>query len=624
MADTHGKPLKTVTERTASGRPKHAFVFIIDGCRADTLYNALDSGQMPYLKRFMDEVGFVRYSSCFTVFPSVTVACHASIVTGAYPGAHGIVGNNWFIRKKWGNSAKNRELFRATREYVKYSWKHPKSDPGLMNGLFTDTYFSIANSDLYHAVSTLYEACCGSSTNEERRRSMSVLEMISRGADEHEYIDFDDVSVIRGMIYNGINRLWAKIRKKEVLSYPNNLIDWRAFDNLVHALRRRKEYRPETAVIWLPGMDGFSHANGAAHQSSYFKKRSWFTELFIGSVDKQFRRLYRLLKRQRRLDDVLIAITADHGQYTCESRETISVEDIYRHLMSDPDAAEGETFPVNGEGEVDEECRDATVVLSQNGGGCFVYVKSANGWGTLPEPERLLKFCRPLSKLKSTDRIFVRNCDREYRLWEDGELKPLSCLDKDEYPLAEERICSLAHTARSGDILLTAKMPAYYEGKPLKGEHGSIHREDSSVPLIFIGSGLDNSVDSESDTRIIDIVPTVASVMGYSKELSKKGTRYDKLHYILDALQAKLKSRLFRKGSKYTLRKIGKSLNRERVKRDWYVDEEDMRENFEAKAEAYRKKGYISAGQYAELYKRYGMIMKKTGVRIQTTKPRTS
>jgi len=609
MCDAVGRVLEGITGPLAGFKPKHVVVFIIDGCRADALYGALESGQMPHLKKLMKEAGHRRYEACITVFPSVTVACHASIVTGAYPGLHGIVGNNWFIRKKWAEGDGSVELYRATREYVKYSWKHPKSDPGLMNGFLTDAYFSIANADLSHRVRTAYEACNASPRG---GGSLSVLEMVSRGAREREYIDFDDVSVVRGRIFDFVNRLWGRIRGRDVIRFPTNPIDSRAFDNLVAAFSRPDKHEwPEMSVVWLPGMDGFSHANGAKKQPAYFKRRNRFVEWWIGSVDRQFGRFHRVLRKRRRLDDVLLVVTADHGQYDCRARHTVSVRDVYRRLAADPACAD-ETFPLSSSGDVDENCTDASVVASQNGGCLYLYVRGEGGWRDLPGPGRLEKFAAALARMESTDKVFVRDGSR-YLLWEAGGFVPVETLDSREYPLAAERVNTLSLTARSGDVVVSARRPAYYEGKPLRGEHGSLHREDGTVPLLFIGGGLDGTILPGDGVRVIDILPTVARLMGYEEALKRPGTRREKLAYILDALEQRARSSLARGGVGAVLSRLGRRLDASRVERDWDVEREDMCRNFEAKLEAYRRDGVVSEEEYAALLDRYGRITGDAG-----------
>ncbi|MFC1672036.1 alkaline phosphatase family protein, partial [Planctomycetota bacterium] len=477
-----GSPLPEVAETFADTKPRHAILFIVDGCRADTLYNALDDGKMPRLKTLMESVGYRRYEKCFTVFPSVTIACHASLVTGSYPGWHGIVGNNWFIRKKWAPDNHGRKFYEATREYVKLSWWHPGSDPGLVNGFMAGTFFSIANSDLYARASTIYEAHDQSSDSP----SASVFEVVWRGANRRTFIDQDDIgALLRGVLYDALNWIYSKITGRPLISFGKKSLDRKSFQELDKMLDVRESKRPGLFVVWVPGMDPFSHKNSSLLQPEYFKKRSRWVEKLLGSIDRQFGRLHDALRERGLLEDTLIAVTADHGQYPCDSRNTISMTEMYRYLQADPEVSPGETFPLDDDGEIDDNCEDATVAISQNGGSCHIYVRSNNGWGEAPSPNRLKKFARAFDALGCADKILVRHGMTGYKLYEDDEYRELSTLDPEEYPLAEERVNSLAATLRTGDIMLSAKSPWYYEGKPMKGEHGSLHREDSHVPLIF-------------------------------------------------------------------------------------------------------------------------------------------
>jgi len=105
----HGDSLLDVSGKFVNDDLKMAIILIIDGCRADAIYGALNNGDMPKLADFMN-LGYVKYENCFTVFPSVTIACHASILTGAYPGDHGIVGNEWFKREDWANPQSGKKI----------------------------------------------------------------------------------------------------------------------------------------------------------------------------------------------------------------------------------------------------------------------------------------------------------------------------------------------------------------------------------------------------------------------------------------------------------------------------------------------------------------------------------
>lgn len=608
---SHGSPLLEVSSRLGKNAHRVAILLIIDGCRADALYDALGNGGMPKLKGFMDEVGYAQYDNCFTVFPSVTITCHSSIVTGTYPGAHGIVGNEWFIRKRWGvapdsDKEKRDQFYKATREYVKYSWRHPLSDPGLANGLFTGTFFGIANSDLYHSVKTLYEEYSLSSEGDpSSERSMSIFEMITRGADEAKYIDLDDVRGVGGRIVDAFNWMKSKVTKKLYLSFSNNGLDCRAFDELLDVLGEREDERPKVFVVWLPGMDGFSHLNGAIKQPEYFRPRGRLMECFVGDIDDKFDKLRQKLQKANLLDDALIIITADHGQYDCSKKLGISNEMLYHCLKFDPVASKDEAFPLTEYGEIDNQCKDASVVVVGNGGACYIYVKSDEGWGSAPSVQRMEKFLNPLARFMAADKVFVRYSDKEYRWWDGGEYQRIESLDPHEYPLAAERVNNLAATLRSGDIILTVKSPFYYATGSLRGEHGSLHREDSHVPLLFINADLEKARISR-DVRTIDISPTVAESMGFLKELTEGGTDKDKLLAILDALEKLLSSKLYKKGLERTVRRIDRFIGeKDKIREEWKVEELDMRNNFEQKVKNYRITDRINADDFDELVAKY-------------------
>lgn len=62
-------------------------LIIMDGVRADVLYNSIQAHQMPYLEKYI----FTRAAvveNCFTCFPTNTVPGHLAILTGCYADKH--------------------------------------------------------------------------------------------------------------------------------------------------------------------------------------------------------------------------------------------------------------------------------------------------------------------------------------------------------------------------------------------------------------------------------------------------------------------------------------------------------------------------------------------------------
>jgi predicted AlkP superfamily pyrophosphatase or phosphodiesterase len=74
------------------GRAKRVIVISLDGLDARYLNRRDEYGlKIPNLRRLMNEGATAR--GVVSVFPSVTYPAHTTIVTGAYPSRHGIVGN---------------------------------------------------------------------------------------------------------------------------------------------------------------------------------------------------------------------------------------------------------------------------------------------------------------------------------------------------------------------------------------------------------------------------------------------------------------------------------------------------------------------------------------------------
>jgi predicted AlkP superfamily pyrophosphatase or phosphodiesterase len=72
---------------------KRVLLIVVDGCTSRELGSALDRGELPLLAELAERG--VLDLECLSIFPSITPAATASIVTGRYPSAHGIAGMSW-------------------------------------------------------------------------------------------------------------------------------------------------------------------------------------------------------------------------------------------------------------------------------------------------------------------------------------------------------------------------------------------------------------------------------------------------------------------------------------------------------------------------------------------------
>lgn len=81
----------------ATARSDGAVIFLVDGMNADLFGKMLQAGELPAIKKYFVDRGLYAPRAVANV-PSVTLANLTSVVTGRFPGHHGITGVNWFDR----------------------------------------------------------------------------------------------------------------------------------------------------------------------------------------------------------------------------------------------------------------------------------------------------------------------------------------------------------------------------------------------------------------------------------------------------------------------------------------------------------------------------------------------
>ena len=85
-----------VLDAAAAG-PRHVVGFLFDGANPNVLYAMAAAGEAPNVARLI-EMGTAFGHGAMAGLPTVTLANHTSILTGAYPGHHGILNNAWYDR----------------------------------------------------------------------------------------------------------------------------------------------------------------------------------------------------------------------------------------------------------------------------------------------------------------------------------------------------------------------------------------------------------------------------------------------------------------------------------------------------------------------------------------------
>jgi len=77
--------------------PQQVIGFLFDGCNPNVLYDMAARGEAPNVARIM-EMGTSFRHGAMAALPTVTLANHTGILTGCFPGHHGILHNAWYDR----------------------------------------------------------------------------------------------------------------------------------------------------------------------------------------------------------------------------------------------------------------------------------------------------------------------------------------------------------------------------------------------------------------------------------------------------------------------------------------------------------------------------------------------
>jgi phosphonoacetate hydrolase len=96
LARQDGDPLLDLLEPGAES-PRTVIGFLFDGANPNVLYDMARRGEAPNVARLLD-VGTAFEHGAVASLPTVTLANHTGVLTGCFPGHHGILGNAWWDR----------------------------------------------------------------------------------------------------------------------------------------------------------------------------------------------------------------------------------------------------------------------------------------------------------------------------------------------------------------------------------------------------------------------------------------------------------------------------------------------------------------------------------------------
>ena len=502
-------------------KPKLVVAIVVDQMRYDFLENLSDRYTKNGFNRLINE-GYNCKNNFYNYVPTVTGPGHSSVSTGSTPMTHGIVGNNWFDRKKnksvyctddsdydniggddyTGNKSPNNLLVETFADINKLNNPKAKTisvgikDRGsiLMGGKNADAaYWYYGKEKAQWITSTYYMQ--NLPTWVENFNQEDNLEKYL-----NDWVPLNDISTYDN--YEIDNNNFEKLFKgKDNSAFPydtkslmkhNDCFDMiketpygneMTTDFAIEAIINEElGKRGETDVLTISysSTDYVGHSFGVASvetQDTYIR------------LDREIEKLLSFLDNELGKNQYTLFLTGDHGVLEIPAFLTsngvnamaISENDMKKEVVKQLQTI----FNLKVEDIIDDVDNNQ-IYLSDN----EVKKLGLNKNNVIDELIKILESFDFISNAYSAEYIMnSKNLEGYEKLIQNG-----------------------FHKERSGDIALILKPNViFYDGKGTT--HGSGYNYDTHVPLIFFGSGVKNG-ETLLTTEIPDIAPTISKLLG--------------------------------------------------------------------------------------------------------------
>jgi predicted AlkP superfamily pyrophosphatase or phosphodiesterase len=298
-----GHPLSDLID--ASTPPAHAVAVLFDGCNPNVLYDAAASGEAPHVAAMISSGTAFRYGAVASL-PTVTLANHASLLTGCHPGHHGVLHNAWYDR----SAGRQVVTESAATWHLAMQWLTPGTE-------------------------TVHEAL-------KRARPASVTVSINETADRGA--DYSTFDLVRRHDARGLFTDTAELPPHTTRSFAesNRQYRWGTWADSL-ALRQATAIweglhlgvgYPPPAFSWV----SFSLTDAAFHEGG---PHSEMARASVADTDARLGELVATVARAGVLDDTAFVVVADHGM---EQNDPAVVGEWGEHLAAAGIPARDEAF----------------------------------------------------------------------------------------------------------------------------------------------------------------------------------------------------------------------------------------------------------------------------------------
>ena len=497
-------------------RRTKVLLVVIDGASPRVVYPAIQTGRLPNLRR-VAERGLMHQNSV-TIFPSITPAATASIVTGAYPAEHGIAGASWYDESQARVAYYGDDFWTITKEGY---------------GSFLRDFLLSLNGD--------------------RLKARTLFELIEAEGLTAACLNY---LVFRGNSLHTVNVPWLLamlpgVPLTETVSGPSIL----CLGNFVTSRPSRAKSAGGKGLLHRFGMDDAATAAMLCEMAgeralgdftlAYFADNDFRSHEVgpyealpvIDRVDAALGAMFDAAGGfERFTEDTCVIVTSDHGHCEILGDETDSVIQLDKVLSEFQQADVARGWRDGDEILICPNMRAAQIYLrTPNAASVDRVVKAAladsrvdlalwhrrltaqgEGGIVVESPRGRLEFWRGESGAQHGRDEFGgawswQGDPAVLRLEIDGGV-----IRSTEYPNPFERIAGGLEGLNSGDVWLTARPGCEFRepgGKAHPGgsSHGSLHALDSSN--VFLASGTEGAMVPDR-IRAIDIAPVCMEILG--------------------------------------------------------------------------------------------------------------
>ncbi|GAK77892.1 alkaline phosphatase [Nonlabens ulvanivorans] len=503
-------------------KPKLVVGIVVDQMRYDYLtrfYNRYGEGGF---KRLMND-GFNLTNNHYNFVPTYTAPGHASIYTGTSPMNNGIIGNNWF------DKFENKSIYNAsddTVEPVGTTNAEGKMSPRrLLTTTVTDELelhtqgrskvigISIKDRGAIlpagHAADAAYwyrggdEGTFISSTFYINELPKWVSDYNASNPSQSYMKEWNTLYPLNTYTASGtdLNDFEKAPRGKETATFPYDLPalqDENGGYSLLKATPYGNSLVADFAIAALKneqmGMDAipdflaisFSSTDYVGHQ--YGVNAVELEDTYL-RLDLELERLLNALDHQVGNDNYTVFLTADHGAVNNPA-----------YLQSQGIAAgyfENDALEQFLKAQLKIKYSNEKIIKKISNSQVFLdYEQLEMAQLKSEDVQRFLSSL--LTNYKSIDKVFTREA-----LTNSNFTNGVGALIQNGF-----------HHKRSGDVVYVLE-PGVISYSRTGSTHGSSQSYDTHVPLLFYGAGINNGTSAQR-THIIDIAPTISSLLGIS------------------------------------------------------------------------------------------------------------